>query len=220
MIEKRILSFVRREGRISTRQQRAIEKVWDHYVIHEFSPSLASFDGKLILEIGFGMGKSLFEMAKANPDQRFIGIEVYRSGVGSLLADLEEHNLQNVHIFCDDAVDVLENSIPDASLDRVQLFFPDPWPKKRHHKRRLVQPLFVEKIANKLKSGGVFHIATDWQDYAEHILAVLSSSSRFFNSAGAGQFTQRPAYRPLTKYERRGQALGHEVWDLIFKTFD
>jgi tRNA (guanine-N7-)-methyltransferase len=155
-------------------------------------------------------------MAKANPDQDFIGVEVYRVGVGSLLADLEEHALTNVRVFCADVVEVLEQAIPDGSVDRIQLFFPDPWPKKRHHKRRLVQDAFVEKIADKLQAGGVFHMATDWHAYADHMLKVMSNSPRFSNHAGLGQFAQRPAYRCLTKYEQRGQALGHGVWDLIF----
>lgn len=172
---------------------------------------------KRIIEIGFGMGQSLLAMAMAAPSQDFIGIEVYRSGVGSLLADLEAQHITNVRVFCMDAVVVLEQAISDASVDRVQLFFPDPWPKKRHHKRRLIQSAFVEKVAKKLRTGGVLHIATDWEDYAHHSLEVLSQSPSFINLVDLpSKFIKRPDYRPLTKYEKRGKNLGHGVWDLIF----
>ena len=208
---KPIQSFVRREGRMSSRQRCALKTLEEKYGI-DFPPS----DRKRILEIGFGMGHSLLTMALANPDQNFIGVEVYRTGVGNLLANLEDQGVMNVRVLCADAVVVLEEALSDNSLDRVQLFFPDPWPKKRHHKRRLLQTPFAEKIADKLKSGGVFHMATDWENYAEHMLVVLSTSPHFINSAGLGQFAERPSYRPLTKYEQRGQALGHGVWDLLF----
>ena len=216
-----IQSFVRREGRMSSRQQRALDTLWPKYGIDLDGKQINwqqvfGRDATRIVEIGFGMGQSLLEMAKANADQDFIGVEVYRSGVGSLLADLEDQAVTNVRVFAADIIEVFEQAIPDASVDRVQLFFPDPWPKKRHHKRRLLQNAFVEKVAAKLRPGGVFHMATDWQDYAKHMLTTMSNSPYFSNQAGPGQFAERPAYRPLTKYEQRGQALGHGVWDLLF----
>lgn len=218
---RHIQSFVRRQGRISQRQQRALDNLWQKYVLALNSEpinwqQLFGREAPHIIEIGFGMGHSLLEMAKANPEEDFIGIEVYQAGIGSLLADLEDHAISNVRIVCADVVEVFAQLIADASLDRVQLFFPDPWPKKRHHKRRLVQDAFVDKLAAKLRPAGVFHIASDWQEYADSILMVVERSPHFINQAGAGQFALRPAYRPLTKYEQRGQALGHGVWDLLF----
>lgn len=171
----------------------------------------------MTLEIGFGDGASLAEMAAADPDGDFIGIEVHRPGVGHLLMELESRDLQNVRIYCHDAVEVLQQHVSDASLDRVLLFFPDPWPKTKHHKRRIVQPDFVSLIASKLKSGGQLHMATDWEPYARHMLAVMKSSAAFRNTADENGFVPRPAYRPATKFEKRGRRLGHPVRDLIYQ---
>lgn len=169
-----------------------------------------------ILEIGFGMGDSLLQMARSHPEQDFIGIDVHRPGVGNLLLRIAESGLNNLKLVNDDAVEVLQHAIEDASLDGVLLFFPDPWHKKKHHKRRIVQPDFVQLVRRKLKIRGIFHLATDWENYAEHMMEVLSQAEGFENLAGPGQFSSAEA-RPQTKYERRGQRLGHGVWDLRFQ---
>lgn len=168
------------------------------------------------LEIGFGNGASLAAMAAARPDRRFIGIEVHRPGVGQLLQQIEQLSLTNIHILCHDAVEVLRESIPENSLDGVQIFFPDPWPKKRHHKRRLIQSEFIQLVCARLRPEGQIHLATDWQDYAQQMLAVLDAEPGLKNDAGRGCFSPRPEYRPLTKFEQRGQRLGHGVWDLMY----
>ena len=170
-----------------------------------------------ILEIGFGNGASLAEMAAAQANNDYLGIEVHRPGMGNLLRLLEERELRNVRVICDDAVQVLKHRLPDGCLDRVQLFFPDPWHKKRHHKRRIVSPQFASLIARKLKPGGVFHLATDWQHYAEQMMDVLEAATDYHNQAGKGEYSLRPDWRPLTKFEQRGQRLGHGVWDLLFE---
>lgn len=218
---KRIRSFVRRESRMTARQKRAFSDLWDKYGI-ELTKQKVDFvamfsrQASVILEIGFGMGQSLLQMAEENPECDFIGIEVYRPGIGALFAELAAKDINNVRVYYADAVDVLQQGIANKSLDKVLLFFPDPWPKKPHHKRRILQPKFVNLIYNKLKDGGIFHMATDWQDYAEHMLAVMSVAKGFSNVAGASKFSKRPNYRPLTKFERRGRKLGRNVWDLIF----
>lgn len=218
---RRIRSFVRREGRMTPSQQRALDTLLPRYGITatDHPLDLDSVFGRhapRTLEIGFGNGESLAAMAQAAPDDDFIGIEVHRPGVGHLLLRLEEKALTNVRVISDDAVEVLQHSIPDAGLSRLLLFFPDPWPKKKHHKRRIVQPGFVELVARKLVAGGTFHMATDWQNYAEHMLEVMEASTLFTNAAGAGRFSPKPAYRPETKFERRGARLGHGVWDLVY----
>jgi tRNA (guanine-N7-)-methyltransferase len=156
-------------------------------------------------------------MAENAPECDFIGIEVHRPGIGRLLLELESRGLVNVRIFREDAVQVLRDSIPDSSLNRLLLFFPDPWHKKRHHKRRIVQPAFLELVARKLMPGGILHMATDWENYAEHMLALGDASLAFRNCAGTGRYSARPDYRPVTKFEQRGQRLGHGVWDLLFE---
>jgi tRNA (guanine-N7-)-methyltransferase len=156
-------------------------------------------------------------MAASEPQTDFIGIEVHRPGVGRLLHELESHALDNVRVIREDAVPVLRNCLPDNSLDRLLLFFPDPWHKKRHHKRRIVQTEFIELLAKKIKPGGILHMATDWENYAEQMLEVAGKSKAFRNCAGAGNFSVRPAYRPTTKFELRGQRLGHGVWDILFE---
>ena len=172
------------------------------------------------LEIGFGMGDTLLEMAAAAPEIDFLGIEVHRPGLGRLLAGLEARGLDNVRVIEGDAVQVLTQMLTDGALDRLLLLFPDPWPKKRHHKRRLLQAPFVELAARRLRPGGLFHAATDWEPYAEQMLALLEACPLLENRAGPGQFSSRPAYRPPTKFERRGQALGHAVHDLLFRRRD
>jgi tRNA (guanine-N7-)-methyltransferase len=218
---RRIRSFVRREGRLTPGQQKALDKLWPVFGLpFEDALDIAGIFGRaapVTLEIGFGNGASLAEMASKDPACDFIGIEVHRPGVGRLLMEIEERQLGNVRIYCHDAVDVLQQKIPDAALDRVLLFFPDPWPKKKHHKRRIVQPALVSLIARKLKRGGCLHMATDWQPYAEHMLEVMESSSEFQNAKGKGQYSDRPEYRPVTKFEKRGQRLGHGVWDLVYQ---
>ena len=156
-------------------------------------------------------------MAKAHPENDYLGIEVHRPGVGNLLLQIERDDISNVRVMNEDAVEVLEKNIADNSLDAVYLFFADPWHKKRHHKRRIVQEAFVQLLRKKLKADGIFHMATDWQDYAEHMMEVMSAAEGFENTAGKGNYIERPDYRPLTKFEQRGQRLGHGVWDLIFK---
>ena len=170
----------------------------------------------LILEIGFGNGESLAQMADQERDKDFLGIEVHRPGVGHLLLKAQALDLRNLRVYCADAVDVLRDRMAPSSLDGVQVFFPDPWHKKRHHKRRLVNPAFVALVAEKLKPGGFLHCATDWKDYALQMLAVLQASPLLRNQAGGGSYAERPASRPLTKFEARGQRLGHGVWDLVF----
>lgn len=216
-----IRSFVRRQGRMTSLQERALAELWPKYGLE---PGAGPLDLELVfgraaprvLEIGFGMGEVLAEMALNHPEQDYLGIEVHRPGVGRLLAKLEEQGNTNVRVFCHDAVEILQTRIADGSFDRVLLFFPDPWHKKRHHKRRIVRPEYVEMIRTKLKPGGVFHMATDWQEYAEWMMKVMTAAEGFENLAGVGQYSQRPDYRPVTKFERRGQRLGHGVWDLMF----
>lgn len=217
-----IRSFVRREGRMTPRQQVALESLWPRFGVDNPAGeldfvSLFGREAPVILEIGFGMGQSLLALAMQNPGNNYLGIEVHRPGVGLLLANLAEHNINNVRLIMADATDILAEAIPNASLDAVLLFFPDPWPKKRHQKRRIVQPNFVSRVADKLKIGGYFHMATDWENYAEQMLMVASNCPALDNVAGQGQFTPRPDSRPVTKFERRGQKLGHGVWDLVFK---
>ena len=217
-----IRSFVIRGARMTNAQQKGWDQSWDDKgcTIEEGMLDYSSlFPGKssVVLEIGFGMGGSLSEMANNNADTGFIGVEVHRPGLGAILTLINELQLDNIRLFCDDANDVLAKCIPDSSLDRVQLYFPDPWHKKKHHKRRLVQPEFVQNIRKKLKVGGVFHMATDWENYAEHMMEVMSAAEHYENVEGAGQYAARPEYRPITKFERRGERLGHGVWDLLFK---
>ncbi|MEA2093204.1 MAG: tRNA (guanosine(46)-N7)-methyltransferase TrmB [Pseudomonadota bacterium] len=216
-----IRSWVRREGRITRAQQRALERLWPRYGLDAIqTPDLDQVFGRnapRTLEIGFGNGKSLAIMAEQEPATDFIGVEVHRPGIGHLLMKLAQRELTNVRVCNADALQVLNHCIPDRSLDRVLLFFPDPWPKKRHHKRRIVQPVFIEQVARKLVTGGVLHLATDWENYAEHMLEVMVRMPAFRNRAGTGEFSPRPHYRPVTKFEQRGQRLGHTVRDLIFE---
>ena len=219
---RKIKSYVLREGRLTNGQALALEKYWPTMGL-EYSSTAIDFtqafgrNAPLVLEIGFGMGKSLVEMANNDPNSNFIGIEVHRPGVGACLMDAGELELTNLKVFQHDGVEVMRDSIGAESLDCVQLFFPDPWHKKRHHKRRIVQPEFVESIRQHLKIGGVFHMATDWENYAEHMLEVMTAAPGFSNLSTTGDYVPRPDSRPLTKFEQRGQRLGHGVWDLMFK---
>lgn len=218
---RRIRSYVLRAGRMTPGQQRAYDENWQAWGL-EVGSGLLDYDavfgrsGPRVLEIGFGMGQSLVAMAAAAPERNFIGIEVHRPGVGKLLHSMAEQGVDNIRIYCHDAVEVLRDCIAPASLDTVQIFFPDPWHKKKHHKRRLIQPALTAELVQRLKVGGSLHLATDWEDYAEQMMAVLSATPGLTNVSGAGQFTPRPAHRPLTKFELRGERLGHGVWDLMF----
>lgn len=213
---REIKSFVKREGRLTSGQQRAIKNLWSIYGRNVEQGVLPVIEDR-VLEIGFGNGKSLLQMAMAAPQTQFIGIEVHRPGVGSLLMGVEQHGVDNLLVYQQDALEVLAECIEDQSLQRVQLYFPDPWPKKKHHKRRIVQCKFVDLVARKLKKNGIFHMATDWQPYAEHMMEVMKINDNFINLAGDANFSAKPDFRPTTKFERRGQRLGHGVWDLLFK---
>lgn len=218
---RRIRSFVRREGRLTPGQARALELWLPTFGLPEDDTPLdfAAIFGRVsptLLEIGFGNGDALLEMAQRHPQWNFIGIEVHRPGVGHLLKQAGELGLQNLRVSSRDAVEVLEKQVPDASLNRVMLYFADPWPKKRHHKRRIVQPAFVQLVARKLEPGGEFHLATDWENYAQHMREVLDPAPGFSNTTPGG-FAPRPEDRPLTKFEKRGQRLGHGVWDLVYR---
>jgi len=219
---RRIRSFVRREGRLTPGQQRAMDELFPRFGIEAGDTPLdldAVFGRQAprILEIGFGNGESLAEIAHNHPQNDYIGIEVHRPGVGHLLMKIEELGLSNVRVMCADAVEILEQQIPDGALDALYLFFPDPWHKKRHHKRRQVRPEWAQLVRRKLKSGGHLHMATDWQNYAEHMLEVLNAAEGFSNTSASGDYVEKPDYRPETKFERRGQRLGHGVWDLVFR---
>lgn len=219
---KPIRSYVLRQGRMTPGQRAAFETLWSVYgVAAGDTPwDLDALFGRRaprIVEIGFGMGDTLAALAQAHPQHDYLGIEVHRPGVGRLLNLLEAQRLDNVRIVCADAVQVLERNIPDAALDALLLYFPDPWPKRRHAKRRLVQPEFAALVARKLKPGGQWCLATDWEDYARQMLEVLSAAPDFSNLAGPGCYTPRPAQRPRTKFEARGERRGHQVWDLLFR---
>jgi tRNA (guanine-N7-)-methyltransferase len=214
-----VRSFVLRAGRMGTGQMRALAELGPRFLI-PYSSSPLDLDTAFgranprVLEIGFGMGAATAAIAQAHPETDYLGVEVHTPGVGALLKRIGELGLTNLRIIQHDAVEVLEYMLPDASLAGVHIFFPDPWHKKRHHKRRLIQPAFVALLAEKLKPGGYLHLATDWADYAEQMLAVLSAQPNLANTADG--YAPRPEYRPLTKFEQRGMRLGHGVWDLIF----
>ncbi|CAH2811493.1 MAG: tRNA (guanine(46)-N(7))-methyltransferase (EC [uncultured Caballeronia sp.] len=216
---RRIRSFVTRAGRVSVEQQRAIDELGPRFVV-PYAPQLADWDALFgrqaprVLEIGFGMGATTAEIAAARPGDDLIGVEVYEPGVGALLKLIGEQGLGNIRILKHDAVEVLEHMIAPEGLDGVHIYFPDPWHKARHHKRRLIQPKFVAQLVTRIKPGGYIHLATDWQNYAEQMLEVLSAEPALENTAEG--YAPRPDFRPVTKFERRGLRLGHGVWDLMF----
>ncbi|OOE94250.1 tRNA (guanosine(46)-N7)-methyltransferase TrmB [Salinivibrio sp. AR647] len=218
---RKVRSFVRREGRLTKGQEQALNESWPTMGI-DFDATELDWqqvfgnDNPVVLEIGFGMGASLVEMAKNVPEKNFVGIEVHTPGVGACLMAAREAGVTNLRVMCHDAVEVFEQMLPKESLDTVQLFFPDPWHKKRHHKRRIVQLPFAEMVRDKLKMGGVFHMATDWENYAEHMIEVMEAAPHYQNIAKEGYYVPRPEERPLTKFEQRGQRLGHGVWDIKY----
>jgi len=218
---RKIRSFVMRAGRLTEGQERALEEQWPVYGLELGEPfdskEIFQREANLIVEIGFGMGDSLLEMAQADPGSDFVGIEVHTPGVGRLLNNASEQDVKNLRVYRDDAVEVFNQCFADNSIDRLQLFFPDPWHKKKHHKRRIVQLEFAELVRTKLKPGGVWHMATDWEPYAEHMIEIMSVAPGYENEAGEQLYVTKPDYRPETKFERRGERLGHGVWDMRFK---
>jgi tRNA (guanine-N7-)-methyltransferase len=217
-----VRSFVTRAGRVTAAQERALAELWPKFGVPFESQALdldALFGRRAprVMEIGFGNGDHLAAIAKAHPDRDYLGVEVHRPGVGRLLLAIDAEALANLRIVCHDAVAVLEEQIPLASLDEVLILFPDPWPKKRHHKRRLIQPPFVALLAGRLRKGAVLRLATDWRPYAEHMLEVLDAAPQFTNLAAPERFMPRPAERARTRFELRGERLGHAVWDLSYR---
>jgi tRNA (guanine-N7-)-methyltransferase len=218
-----IRSYVLRQGRVSNAQRRAHDELLPRFGI-PYEPGALDLDALFgrsaprILEIGFGMGETTAEIAATHPENDYLALEVHTPGVGSLLKQLAERSLSNVRLVQHDAVEVLEHMIRPASFDGAHIFFPDPWPKKRHHKRRLIQPPFIALLASRLKPGGYVHAATDWQEYAEQILEVFSTEPALANTSV--DYAPRPDYRPLTKFEQRGLRLGHGVWDIVFRRRD
>lgn len=220
--KKSIRSYVIRAGRITEGQKNAFDRWWPVYGLSLFD-GLQSFNevfantNPVVVEVGFGMGDSLIEMAQAEPDKNFVGIEVHPPGVGRLINQAGLMGLQNLRVYMADAKDVLQDCFADESIARFQLYFPDPWHKKKHNKRRIVQADFVALVSSKLSPGGLFHLATDWADYAEHMMEVLCLAQRLENMTPDYLFAEKPDFRPETKFERRGERLGHAVWDLLFK---
>ena len=219
-----IRSYVLRQGRLTAAQERAFSELWPRYGVDWVPegaldlPALFGNPNPVVLEIGFGNGDSLAAMAQAQPERNWLGVEVHGPGVGHLLLEIERLGLSNLRLVRHDAVELLSRGIAPGACERVQLFFPDPWPKKRHHKRRILSPHFVALLARVIPAGGIFHAATDWEPYAEQMLAVLESpGGPFENTAGPGRFAERPPERPLTRFEQRGERLGHRVRDLVFR---
>ena len=220
-----IKSFVRRKGHFSEAQRRAYETLMPQFGIvyenrlksaQEWSDIFGN-DHPIVLEIGCGMGETTAKIAAQNPNVNYIGVEVFTAGVGALLKRVQEYNLSNLRIIQHDAVEIIRDMVPHDMLAGVHVFFPDPWHKARHHKRRLIQPPFVHELALRLKNGGYIHCATDWENYAEQMLAVLSGEELLKNNDKSQRFIPRPQGRPLTKYENRGNRLGHGVWDVLFE---
>mgnify|MGYP006093968607 CR=1 FL=1 len=223
--KKSIRSYVVRAGRMTDGQRNAFENSWSTYGLKLADGAIDTDtvfgrSGPKVLEIGFGMGDSLLQMAVAEPSTDFIGIEVHPPGVGTIMNIAQSEGISNLRVYLADANDVLEECFPPQSIDRLQLYFPDPWHKKKHNKRRIVQPQFVQLVRERLRPSGVLHMATDWQHYAEQMLETLDEAEGFENIAGIGQYSARPDYRPMTKFEKRGERLGHGVWDLIYKKRD
>lgn len=220
--ERKVRSFVLRSGRMTDGQKRALDRLWPRFGIDRRNGAvdfekLFGNTAPVVMEIGFGDGEATWQTALARPDQNFLAVEVHQPGIGRLMLKLEERGIENVRIACADAVEFLRQRVAECSLDGVRLYFPDPWPKKRHHKRRIVQSAFVRLLASRMRPGAILHMATDWEPYAVHMLEVMSQSSEFENLAPDGGFSPRPEWRPETKYERRGQRLGHRVADLLYR---
>jgi tRNA (guanine-N7-)-methyltransferase len=217
-VKRSIRSFVRRGGRLTPSQRNALQLYWPRYGL-EFQPGMPPLPGgfgALKLEIGIGNGDALIHMASADPDSLYLGVEVHEPGIGRCLNNIHQQQLRNLRLIRHDAIEVLQQMLEPAVLDRILLFFPDPWHKKRHHKRRIVNQHFRDLVQRALKPGAVIHIATDWQDYAESIAQQFLEDSRFANLGNAEGYAAAPDYRPLTRFEQRGLRLGHGVWDLLF----
>ncbi|MEM9101173.1 MAG: tRNA (guanosine(46)-N7)-methyltransferase TrmB [Pseudomonadota bacterium] len=220
---RRIRSFVIREGRLTPGQEKALADYFPKWGI-PFEKSLVDWNQvferasqHLCIEIGFGMGTSLAEQAKNRPDTDFLGIEVHKPGVGACLLLAAQNQSTNVRVANYDAVEFIEERVPDESVDTFQVFFPDPWHKRKHHKRRIVQPEFIQRLVTKLKVGGCLHLATDWEDYAKHMVKVINANAQLTNLSSTNDYVERPEHRPLTKFEKRGHRLGHGVWDLMYR---
>jgi len=224
---RRIRSFVLRAGRVTAAQERALVELWPVYGIEQadapidlaraFARTTPPLPDRRCLEIGFGSGEVIGALAEANPDIDYLGIEVHRSGVGRLLLQAAQVHLTNLRVICHDAVEVLKTGIGDGAFDEVLIFFPDPWHKKRHHKRRLIDADFVALLADKMRDDAVLRLATDWQEYAEQMLEVCNAEPRLDSLSAGRAYVERPAFRPPTRFERRGERLGHGVWDLAYR---
>lgn len=219
--QRRIRSYVLRQGRLTTGQAHALEHFWLYYGI-DFSHTALDLNqvfgrpAPKILDIGVGMGDTSIALAAAHPENDYLAVEVHKPGIGSLIRQARDADINNIRVICNDVLEVLMHQIPDRCLDHVYIFFPDPWPKKRHHKRRLINPEFLSLLLPKLRAHGRIFIATDWQELAEHVLAVCDNQQGFINLAGKGNAAPRPTWRPLTKFEQRGKKLQHSVWDFVF----
>ena len=223
--KKSVQSYVVRPGRITPSQKRALgNETFDYglFLKNGLINLEKTFNNthKTILEIGFGMGSSVAEMASNNPNENYIGIEVHAPGIGNLINLIHDLKLSNIRIYWADAIDVIDECIPDKSIDRFQVFFPDPWHKKKHNKRRLVTENFLAKVSNKLKSGGIFHFVSDWKPYADSVIEISENNDLFVNTALNGKFTDKPDYRPMTKFEKRGIQLGHSIWEIILQKIE
>ena len=220
-----IRSYVKREGRLTSGQKKALEKYWNRYGI-DYDGSELDLTEKftriapLVIDIGSGMGETTIKIASEHPENNYLSIEVHKPGVGSLLRQINDHNLTNIRIMSHDIVEILQNSLPGRCVDMVYIFFPDPWPKKKHFKRRLINDSFLEKLKYKLKPNARIYISTDWINYAEHILEAFSKNGHFLNLSATNKFSPRPRWRPSTKFELRGEKLGHDIFDFAWRYID
>ena len=220
--QRTIRSFVLRAGRMTDAQEKAYQTLWDEYglLFHHHRLNLQEAFGReasLVLEIGFGMGDSLLNQAINEPHRDFLGVEVHKPGVGRLMNEAKKAGVTNLRVICEDAVEVLADGLGPQSLEGVQIYFPDPWHKKRHHKRRIIQPSFINLLAHRVRLGGFCHLATDWAPYAEWMVQIFSQSAAWHNTSEDGGFVPRPDRRPITKFETRGERLGHAVFDLVYE---